>query len=283
MKRALIFLAILALAAACTPPPATLIEPQTAAAMTWEAIPRTATPLPQKATATSTLAPAASNLQLASGPGSQCIPAVTERARALVTRVIDGETIEVVISNDMFHVRYIGIDAPGIVPSIEWQGPQAISANDRLVSGQFVTLVKDVSEADPNGFLLRYVFYNDIFVNYELVHQGHARAVSMPPDTACDTVLQLAQAEAQVSSLGVWMPTPIPTATITPTPTITAIPSPTKTPPCDCKVRPKLTCNNFATQTQAQACFDYCQLMGFGDVFNMDKNANGKACEGLGG
>ena len=214
-----------------------------------------------------------------SAPGSNCIPANTERVRGLVARVLDGESIEVIIGNDMFRVRYIGLNAPGIIPTIEWQGSQAISANDQMVSGQFVTLVRDVSDADANGFLLRYVLVNNLFVNYEMIRQGYARATSMQLDVACDINFLQAQGEAQVATLGIWMPSPIPSAKITSTLTITPVPTTTLKPMCNCN--DNLTCIDFATQNSAQACYNYCKVIDK-SWDKLDNNHNGEACEGLG-
>jgi micrococcal nuclease len=201
--------------------------------------------------------------------------------RALVSRVIDGDTIEVSVDNTPYKVKYIGVNAPGIAPEVEWQGPQSIAKNSDLVSGKFVVLVKDISEADAAGFLLRYVIVDDLFVNYELIRTGFARAELIAPDVTCGTAFLGAQSEAQSARLGVWSPTPVPTATVTPTatmtrtPTITTLPTRTLPPPCSC--RRTYTCNNFTTQASAQACYEYC---GPG-VGLIDKNNNGLVCESL--
>lgn len=66
------------------------------------------------------------------------------------------------------------------------------------------------------------------------------------------------------------------TATITPTPTETE-PAPG---PCSCSGN-LYNCPNFATQGQAQACFDYCVDQGHGDVHLLDTDNDGVACESL--
>jgi micrococcal nuclease len=203
---------------------------------------------------------------------------------ALVTRVLDGDTIEVSTAFQTFIVRYIGIRAPGIAPTVEWQGPQAIAVNERLVKGKHVTLVRDVSETDGDGYYLRYVVVDDIFVNYDIVRQGYALALQQPPDVACDASLMAAQLEAQTSVVGIWVATPMPTFTITPsptntlTPTITLTPTDTRLPPCTC--RRGMTCNLFSTQGDAQDCYEFCLDTGYGPVLE-DKNGNGQVCEGL--
>ena len=50
--------------------------------------------------------------------------------------------------------------------------------------------------------------------------------------------------------------------------------------PCDC-TGPDLDCGDFATQAEAQACFEYCMRLGYGDVFKLDRDKDGKACESL--
>ena len=50
--------------------------------------------------------------------------------------------------------------------------------------------------------------------------------------------------------------------------------------PCDC-TGPDLDCSDFATQAEAQACFEYCMRLGYGDVFRLDRDKDGKACESL--
>lgn len=282
MKKVISCLIFLALAG-CMPAQPTIIPLDTVVALTLAAMPKTETPIATNTDAV--LATQASDETTPmpdvdfSAPGAYCVPTGTERTRALVTRVLSGDMIEVAIGNDALKVRYIGLDAPGIAPQMEWQGPQAVAANGDLVSGKYVILVKDLSDTDVEGALLRYVFVDDQFVNYELLRRGFAQAKILQPDTSCERAFQAAQSEARTAYQGVWIATPTPTATITTTPTITAIPSATRIPVCKC-TGPDLTCNSFPNQASAQACFEYCKDMGYGDIFGLDKNNNGLACEG---
>jgi len=96
-----------------------------------------------------------------------------------VIRVIDGDTVGIVLSGKRQRVRYIGINTPERnEPCYE----QATQANIDLVLGETVRLVRDKSETDKYGRLLRYVYVNDIFVNKVLVEQGDAEAVLYNPD-----------------------------------------------------------------------------------------------------
>jgi micrococcal nuclease len=84
------------------------------------------------------------------------------------------------------------------------------SRGQTLVYSKKVLLVKDVSETDKYGRLLRYVFIGETFVNYELVRQGYALASTYPPDVACSDFFANAQNQAQSEQAGLWKPTPTP-------------------------------------------------------------------------
>jgi micrococcal nuclease len=127
-------------------------------------------------------------------------PGVKERGD--VIRVIDGDTIEVRLTDGQVRrVRYIGIDTPERSEDLY---TEATRANSRLVDGEEVGLVKDVSETDRYGRLLRYVYAGDTFVNAELVREGYAAAATYPPDVAyADYFVKLA-AEARDKGVGLW-------------------------------------------------------------------------------
>lgn len=132
---------------------------------------------------------------------------------ALVTRVIDGDTIEVEMNGDRYQVRYIGVDSPeGGQPFSK----EATQANQQMVEGQTVELVKDVSETDQYDRLLRYVYLEDgTLVNAILVRVGYARASAYPPDTSYQSLFENEQQKAQRDSLGMWAQ-PTPTNTVSP-------------------------------------------------------------------
>jgi micrococcal nuclease len=187
----------------------------------------------------------------------------------VVSNIVDGDTIDVLIGGQEFRVRYIGINTP---ETDELFGSQATEQNRLLVSGQEVTLYKDVSETDQYGRLLRYVFVGDLFVNYELVRRGYAQVASYPPDTACISTFQTAQAEARNSRAGLWAQ---PASTNTPIPSNNGGGA-----TCSC-TGPDLDCGNFDTHAEAQSCYEYCNSQGYGDVHRLDGDDDGSACESL--
>ncbi len=55
---------------------------------------------------------------------------------------------------------------------------------------------------------------------------------------------------------------------------------PTPTMSYDCSTN-SYNCSNFSTHADAQAAFDYCQSQGAGDIYDLDRDGNGFACESL--
>lgn len=125
----------------------------------------------------------------------------------LVTYVVDGDTIDVDINGVLKRVRYIGVDTPENAVEenpAECFAREATEFNRELVEGKYVTLVKDVSEVDKYGRLLRYVYAEDEFVNLSLIKGGYARFVTFPPDVSQASVLLEAERGSKEAGLGLW-------------------------------------------------------------------------------
>ncbi len=127
----------------------------------------------------------------------------TEGFRALCTRVIDGDTIELL---DGERVRYIGMDTPEMRPVEAW-AKAATEANRELVEEQMVRLVLDVEERDRYGRLLAYVYVDDTFVNAELVRRGLAQVSTYPPNVRHEDHFLKLQREAREAGRGLWSDT----------------------------------------------------------------------------
>ena len=153
-------------------------------------------------------------------------PANLQTAR--VTKVVDGDTIEVEIDGMTYKLRYIGVDTPETVDPnrpMGCYGHEAAQRNLELVVGQTVGLEKDVSETDEFGRLLRYVWVGDEMVNATLVREGYAEAKSYPPDTKHQEMLDELENLARTAGRGLWGEvcanrTPLTTSTQTPPPGI---------------------------------------------------------------
>ena len=63
----------------------------------------------------------------------------------VVRWVSDGDTIVVEIDDALYSVRYLGIDAPAFIPSVEYMGPVAKERNIEVEEGRVVRLFNDVT------------------------------------------------------------------------------------------------------------------------------------------
>lgn len=233
----------------------------------------TVTQLPQP-TATNAIIPVT---------GGDCIPNNPPQT-GMVVDVVDGDTIKVLLDADgkTYSVRYIGMDTPEYTSQIEFFGSEAAAKNSELVYGKTVMMFKDISETDRYGRLLRYVIADDFFVNYELVAQGYANTASYPPDIACIPTFQTAEDQASTAQLGLWgaPPTQVILLPLSTAPS-SGSGSTGGNAPCNCS-GPDLDCGDFKTHASAQACYDHCVALGYGNIFGLDGNDNdGLACESL--
>lgn len=139
-------------------------------------------------------------------------PFLSNSEIAEVSKVIDGDTIEVLINGEKYKLRYIGINTPETVDprrSVECFGREASNENKRLVEGKRIYLQKDISETDKYGRILRYVYLpiddgSLLFINDYLIRQGFAQASSFPPDVRFVDQFNLAQKEAKENNRGLW-------------------------------------------------------------------------------
>lgn len=132
-------------------------------------------------------------------------PALPPGETARVIHIVDGDTITVELDNRLETVRYIGIDTP----ERNTPGFRAASeANRALVEGKTVRLVRDVSDRDPFGRLLRYVYLPDgVMVNARLIAQGWAMPVEYRPDLAYAEEFRRLAVEAAAQRQGFWQGT----------------------------------------------------------------------------
>lgn len=142
-------------------------------------------------------------------PTATPIPFPTgQTVESKVTSVVDGDTIVV---EGGHKVRYIGVNAPetskdtsGKKTGEQCYADESYLENKRLVEGKVVRLIRDVSDTDKYGRLLRYVYIEDLFVNDHLVKNGFARTMTIKPDIKYASLFLNSQNSAKEEIVGIW-------------------------------------------------------------------------------
>lgn len=127
------------------------------------------------------------------------LPDLSAAEDATVTQIIDGDTIEVTMNGVGYRVRYVGVNTPERDESCY---SEARDANRALVSDQRIRMLRDESNTDQYGRLLRYIFVGDRFVNAELVAAGWAEAVEYNPDRRFTADFRRLEVQARDANAG---------------------------------------------------------------------------------
>lgn len=236
-------------------------------------------------------------------------PQSTEREEAKVVKVIDGDTITVLLHGKTETVRVIGIDTPETVDprkSIECFGVAASNRAKQLLASQTVMLESDSTQGDRDSYqrLLRYVWINSstssaqnwqIDYGLETIREGFAHEYTYQIPYKYQNEYKQAQSEAQKKKKGLWADN----ACVTPTPTkvsISITPTTNQTtkhqttqsssvPTENRSYRTDLTgdkdCKDFTTHQEAQDYFIAKGGSSTNNVDNLDADHDGLACESL--
>ena len=128
-----------------------------------------------------------------------------------VARVIDGDTIVVLMDDKKETVRLLGMDTPETVDPekpVQCFGPEASAETKSLLDGREVSLQSDPTQSDRDkyGRLLRYVFRDDgLFVDEYLIKEGFAREYTyFGVAYKYQTQFRADQKAAQLAGLGLW-------------------------------------------------------------------------------
>ena len=168
-----------------------------------------------RATAADDRSPVATHATVAAGDAAPDLEWALA-SNATVVHVVDGDTIDVVVDGSDARVRLIGIDTPEIEHAASGDRPanaaecfadaaHAFTAS-LLPVGTAVRLERDVVGRDDYGRVLAYVHRSSdgVFVNYELIRQGYARPLSIPPNVAYAELIVEAAREAERDDAGLW-------------------------------------------------------------------------------
>jgi endonuclease YncB( thermonuclease family) len=126
------------------------------------------------------------------------------RVGARVIRIVDGDTIEVLLGGRREHVRLLRINTPERgQPGYE----EAKGALARLVAGGTVSLEPEEGGSwtrDPHGRLLAYVFVDGLHVNVEMVRLGWSDFWTRYGEGRYASQFRQAAREAQAARRGLW-------------------------------------------------------------------------------
>lgn len=141
---------------------------------------------------------------LTPAPATGTLPAGVD---VVVRKVVDGDTLEV---SGGERVRLIGIDTPeSVAPDrpVGCFGKEASRFTASLVPpGTQIRLVGDVEQRDRYGRLLAYVYRqaDGLFVNAELLRQGYAQLLTIPPNIAHTDEFTAIARQAREGAQGLW-------------------------------------------------------------------------------
>lgn len=139
-----------------------------------------------------------------------------------VSDIGDGDTYKVLIQNQEFKIRLLGIDTPESsnnpktrrdsqrggqdVQEIITLGKLATEfVHNHLNEGDSVRLVLDVEHFDRYDRILAYVYLRDgRMINEILVREGYAQVMTIPPNVKYQELFLEAQREARNSKRGFW-------------------------------------------------------------------------------
>ena len=129
---------------------------------------------------------------------------------ATVEFVVDGDTVDFLFDGVEERVRLIGIDTPETKKRdapIECFGPEATAFVQQLLPvGTPVRVERDIVNRDDYGRILGYVYRAEdgIFVNYEIMRQGFAQPLSIPPNDLYAELFADAARAAETDDAGLW-------------------------------------------------------------------------------
>ncbi|NOU95637.1 nuclease [Paenibacillus sp. LMG 31456] len=169
----------------------------------------TIVPAAQTATQATPAAAPIANQPAEATPLPTAAPAPAEKKfiEAKVKRVIDGDTIEIIINNKEETVRMILVDTPETKkPNTPVQpfGPEASTFTKETLEGKDIKLERDVTERDQYKRLLYYVYIGDKMFNEMLLEKGLARVAVYPPDVKYVDQFREIQKNAQMAKIGIW-------------------------------------------------------------------------------
>lgn len=181
-------------------------------------------PLNEQSPSNPSIAPLAQDSPVQASPVSQSnnqqtsteikveTPVTTNKTLYTVSRVIDGDTIEVTIDGKVEQLRLIGMDTPETLDPrkpVQCFGKEASAKAKELLLNKKVELVSDPSGStrDKYSRLLFYVVREDgLFYNKWMIENGYAHEYTYDSAYKYQSEFLTAQKTAEKNRVGFWSP-----------------------------------------------------------------------------
>lgn len=201
-----------------------------------------------------------------------------------VTRVVDGDTIEV---NNDIKIRLIGVDTPETVDPnepVQCYGPEASAIAKEKLFNQTVTLESDESQGDKDKYdrLLRYVIMGDgTNFNQWLIENGYGHEYTYSTPYKYQAEFKTAEQTAMTANAGLWAENACNEGEEEETITgdeNSAVEDTTIDYVCSSNT---YNCGDFNSKAEAQNAYNFCMAQVGTDIHKLDGDGNGLACESL--
>lgn len=125
--------------------------------------------------------------------------AISEFEKVKISRVIDGDTIEINSSEGIEKIRLLGINTP----EKDMPGYGQAKSFLKPLEDKEISITYTLEDIDKYGRMLRYAFYNNLFLNEEILKQGLANLYIYEEDKYTKQ-LRKVEESARQNQLGIW-------------------------------------------------------------------------------
>lgn len=137
------------------------------------------------------------------------IPIVNALEKVNLYKCVDGDTFRIKINGEDIKVRMLAIDTPESVKEkeLEYYGKEASNYTcNKLSNAKEIELEYDSNsdKYDKYGRILAWVFVDNKLLQEDLVKNGYAKVAYLYDDYKYTGLLQEAQEQASMNSLGIW-------------------------------------------------------------------------------
>lgn len=138
------------------------------------------------------------------------LPAQSQNQWVEVFKFVDGDTFWITNSKGQQEkIRLIGVDAPETrrtgKKEIGYYGKEASAYVFKLLDGKKIRLEYDVGKYDRYKRTLAYVYLEDgTFLNANLIENGYAMVMTVPPNVKYAELFVSLQREARGKKKGLW-------------------------------------------------------------------------------